>query len=383
VNPYTAQLLNNQSGSSVTNSVAADTLVTGVCTGDYTVLVQDFNACDGVLMLGGSDQAILDTTINTDVAVAVIQDVYCYGASTGEVAVVAPQTDSLYSYIWLDLNGDTVSTIPLASNLPAGDYMLYASYNNITGCTTVETVTVSQNSLIYSNAIVTNASCNGYNDGSIITTTFGGVSPYAHLWSPLGISLSNAINVPAGSYDLTITDANLCSVTESYTVTAPALLTVAVTASQTYILNTSVVGGTPPYSYSWIEQTQTGVILGILSSYIVGSNGTYYVVVTDANNCTSQSNATTYLETGTLDLVSSIDLNIYPNPFRNETTVDFGQRINKAIIKIVDVYGKVVERHELADTDKYIIKRTNKASGVYFMEIEIAKTRLNSKIIIK
>ena len=384
VSPYIAQLINNQSAIVATNSVDANSLVTGVCTGDYTVLVKDNNNCDAVLIFGGSDQAILDTTITTDVTVAVTQDINCYGDYTGEVNVITPQTDTLYSYIWLALNGDTVSEIALANNLPAGDYILYAEYNNITGCTTVDTVTVSQNSLIYSNAIVTNVSCNGGNDGSIITTTLGGVSPYVYLWSPLGATSSNAINVPSGSYDLTITDTtNDCSVIESYTVTAPALLTTTVTPSQTYILNASVVGGTSPYTYSWVEQTQTSVALGALSSYTVGSNGTYYVVVTDANNCTSQSNPTTYLETDILDITSSMDLSIYPNPFRNETTIDFGQRINKATIRIVDVYGKVVERYELADTDKYIIKRTNKASGVYFMEIEIAKIRLNSKIIIK
>jgi hypothetical protein len=384
VSPYTAQLINNQSALVVSvNSVDTNSLVTGVCTGDYTVLVKDTNNCDAVLIFGGSDQAILDTTITTDVTVAVAQDVNCYGDSTGEANVITPQADTLYSYIWLDLNGNTVSEIDLANNLPAGDYILYAEYNNITSCTTVDTVTISQNSLIYSNAIVTNVSCNGGNDGSIITTILGGVSPYVYLWSPLNDTSSNAINVPAGSYDLTITDATNCSVIESYTVTAPALLTTTVTPSQTYILNASVVGGTSPYAYSWVEQTQTNMTLGTLSSYTVGSNGIYYVIVTDANNCTSQSNATTYLETDILDLTSSIDLSIYPNPFRNETTVDFGQRINEATIRIVDVYGKIVERYELADTDKYIIKRTNKSSGVYFMEIEIAKIRLNSKIIIK
>jgi len=171
VSPYTAQLINNQSALVVSvNSVDANSLVTGVCTGDYTVLVKDTNNCDAVLIFGGSDQAILDTTITTDVAVAVTQDVNCYGDSTGEANVITPQSDTLYSYIWLDLNGNTVSEIDLANNLPAGDYILYAEYNNITGCTTVDTVTVSQNSLIYSNAIVTNVSCNGGNDGSIITT---------------------------------------------------------------------------------------------------------------------------------------------------------------------------------------------------------------------
>ena len=383
--PYTAHLLNNQSGITSSHSVDTNGVVDSVCTGDYTVTIEDSHQCDGVLILGGSNQAVLDTTITTDVTVAVTQNVDCYGASTGVVFVVTPQTDTLYSYIWLDLSGDTVGTTTTIDSLLAGDYTLYSGYNNITGCTTVDVVTVLQSSLIHSNTIITNASCNGYNDGSIITITLGGVSPYVYSWSPNSSTSTNAINIPSGFYNLTITDANNCSVTESYTITEPALLATTVTPSQTYILNASVVGGTPSYSYSWREQTQPSVVLGILSSYIVVSYGTYYVKVTDANNCTSQSNTITYSEgpLGTIDFSTALNLRVYPNPFREETTVDFGQRINKATIRIVDVYGKLVESHDLADTDKYIIKRTNKASGIYFMEIEMEGVKMFNKIILE
>jgi hypothetical protein len=109
-------------------------------------------------------------------------------------------------------------------------------------------------------------------------------------------------------------------------------------------------------------------------------------MVTDANDCESASNSTTYDETPSAitDLNKEIHLSVYPNPFRRETTVDFGQTINKATITIVDIYGKLIEIHELINTDKYIIKRTNKASGVYFMEIEIDKQYLNNiKLVIE
>ncbi|MAU35918.1 MAG: hypothetical protein CMD14_00905, partial [Flavobacteriales bacterium] len=53
-----------------------------------------------------------------------------------------------------------------------------------------------------------------------------------------------------------------------------------------------------------------------------------------------------------------------------------------ATIRIVDVYGKFVEKYELLDVDKYIIKRTNKSSGVYFMEIEIDNEELITKKLI-
>ena len=62
--------------------------------------------------------------------------------------------------------------------------------------------------------------------------------------------------------------------------------------------------------------------------------------------------------------------------------VDFGQVVRKATIRIVDVYGKFVEKYELLDVDKYIIKRTNKSSGVYFMEIEIDNEELITKKLI-
>ena len=374
---YTAHLLNNQTGIVSLHSVDSTGRVEGVCTGDYTVLLQDSNFCDGALILGGNDQAVLDTTINTDVSVAVQQDVACYGASTGMVSIVS-STNPAHTYVWEDLSGNLVNP----DSLLAGDYILYSGYSSNAGCTTLDTITISQNNIVYSTSVVTNASCDGDNDGSIVTSTSGGIGPYTYSWSPIPSSSNSVINVPAGSYDLTITDNINCTVIENYIVTAPAILSASVTASQTYILNAAASGGTSPYFYSWIEQSQPGSELGTSSSYTVGSGGVYYVVITDVNGCESASNSTTFIETGTLDL-TSLNLSIYPNPFRDETTIDFGRVIAAAKIKVVDIYGKVIEEYAIKDTDKYIIKRATKASGVYFVEVEIENTRINTKIIVK
>jgi len=386
VAPYEAQLLDIHSGISLPYSVNSSSLVTGVCTGIYTITIKDANNCDGVLLLGGSDEAILDTTITTDVSAVVTQDINCYGSSTGAVSAINPQTSASYSYTWLDLNGNTVSTSSTASSLQAGDYILSSSWNNVAGCTTLDTITILQRSLIFSNAVVNNASCEGRNDGSIITAASGGVGvSYLYSWSPLSATSSSVSNLAAGTYTLTITDANNCSVLESYTVTEPGQLVATVTSSQTYILNASATGGTPPYSYVWEDQNQFGFQVGTGPSYTVGSYGTYYVVVTDANSCESISNSVTYNQ-GPLsigDLNTEIYLRVYPNPFREETTVDFGQRINSAEIRIIDIYGKLIELYEITNSDKYVIKRTDKASGVYFIEVEIDQKILNSKIIIK
>ena len=110
--------------------------------------------------------------------------------------------------------------------------------------------------------------------------------------------------------------------------------------------------------------------LGSNASYTVSSNGSYYVIVTDANGCEDTSDVISF---GTTALISTdvIALNIYPNPFKDETTVDFGMEIKEATITVVDVYGKLLETYNVTNQQAQIIKRNNKASGVYFMEIEI------------
>ena len=152
VAPYTADLLDNQTGLLSTHVVNVLGQAIEVCTGDYTVFVNDAHDCAAVLILGGSDQATLDMTVNTDVSVSQ-QPIICYGNSSGSVSVVNPQTGISYSYLWENANGDTISVDTTVDSLPAGDYTLYSSYNNISGCITTDIITVSQNSLIQSKEI--------------------------------------------------------------------------------------------------------------------------------------------------------------------------------------------------------------------------------------
>mgnify|MGYP005639714881 FL=1 len=183
-----------------------------------------------------------------------------------------------------------------------------------------------------------------------------------------------------------MTDINGCDQDFSYTVNEPSAVVVNVSATQIYILNANATGGTPPYSYSWREQSSSNTSLGSQATYTVGSNGIYYVVVTDDNGCEETSEVTTYNE-GTTGLdnapATNIELNIYPNPFKDATTVDFGRVIKEAKITVVDVYGKLIETHKLESQATYVIKRNTKASGVYFMEIEIEgeKSKIQKLII--
>ena len=119
-------------------------------------------------------------------------------------------------------------------------------------------------------------------------------------------------------------------------------------------------------------------------TYSVFSFGTYYLIVTDANGCEFVTNSIAYTPTGMHEANNVLDIQIYPNPFQDVTTIDFGMLVKKAEIKLFDVLGKLVEEYELADIDKFILDREDKVNGVYFVEIAINSNKKTiSKLVIE
>ncbi|MCC9065764.1 MBG domain-containing protein [Flavobacterium piscisymbiosum] len=155
-------------------------------------------------------------------------------------------------------------------------------------------------STLSSNAVVDNVSCNGASDGSIIINPSGGISPYTFSWDG-GSTAKEITGLISGTYKVTITDANLCSLTESFTITQPN----AFTATQSQIDATcstdgqaavTAIGGTTPYTYLWSPSGATTAIATGLKA------GNHSVLITDANGCTITK---TYIITTTNTLVAN------------------------------------------------------------------------------
>ena len=177
-------------------------------------------------------------------------------------------------------------------------------------------------------------------------------------------------NLTAGTYSLSVTDAEGCQEVDTFEVSQPQVLSVSITQNGYVLTANTPNGGTAPFSYSWREQTSSSIHLQAGATYTVSNYGVYYVIVTDANGCVTESNSFAYEEvTGVEDALTTFS--IYPNPLIQETTVDFGRVIKKATISVVDVYGKQIESYLVSNANKYILKRNNKASGIYFVEIEV------------
>jgi gliding motility-associated-like protein len=142
------------------------------------------------------------------------------------------------------------------------------------------------------NVVATNPLCNGDCNGSITVTPTNGTAPYTYTWTT-GQSTPNITQLCAGNYSVLISDVNGCTVTTPATLIDPAPLqdptmtfTNPVCAGDCNGTATAnPIDGIAPYTFAWNDQqiTQTAVSL---------CQGTYAVVVTDANGCVASNTIT-------------------------------------------------------------------------------------------
>jgi hypothetical protein len=247
--------------------------------GSYTVTVTDANACTTTAT------ATITQPSSAISATATPTNVKCYGASTGSISLTVSGGTPSYTYNWS--NGASTQNI---SSIPSGSYTVTVTDAN--GCLKTASATVTQPSAALSlSATMVNVSCNGGSNASIDLSVSGGTSPYTYLWSN-SATTQDISSLSAGTYSVTVTDANLCTQILSKTITQPAVLSLSVNKVNATCPNTtdgsidlSVSGGTPAYSYAWSNGATTQDLSGLLP-------GTYSVTVTDANGCTKNTSVT-------------------------------------------------------------------------------------------
>lgn len=253
---------------------ATTQIVTGLAAGNHNVIITDGNGCT-------LTKNFTINTTNTLVAATSQTNVLCNGTSTGSATVVPSGAPGPFTYVWSPTGGSDAT----ASNLSAGNYTVTITSAN--GCSQVIPFTITEPAPLAVTPIQTNLPCNGGANGSASVVVTGGTGLYSYSWAPTGGTGSTATGLTAGTYTVTITDANACQATQSFTLTEPAAL-----AASTAITNVScnggsngsatvnVTGGTGDYTYSW---SPTG---GSAATATGLSAGNYSVTITDENDCT-------------------------------------------------------------------------------------------------
>ena len=254
--------------------LVTDSTITGQCAGTLNLTVTDALNCvlNTFIVIGEADSITTNSTFT---------GTSCNGTCDGTASVTPSGGTAPYTYLWS--NG---LTTPSVSNLCLGtDTVTITDFN---GCTKVVIFNITSPNVLTVTTSHTDVSCNGGSNGTATANPLDGTAPYTYSWTdPLAQTIPTAINLPAGTYTVTVTDFNGCSASDVVTINEPSLIVAnEVTTNATCGFNDGTATVAPTggsgagYTYNW---TTLGG-LGIPNPTGLAA-GTYPVIITDGNNC--------------------------------------------------------------------------------------------------
>lgn len=234
-----------------------------------------------------------------------ITNVSCNGGNNGSILLSVTGSTANCTCLWKNSSGTIVKPAgPVASGcnltgVAAGTYTYEVSCGGTISCSGTATINQPTPINIPTVGVVTNVGC-GQNGSINLSTTSGGTPgtgtpPYTYTWLPNLGNTANPTNLSAGSYSVTVTDANGCTATTAPFVVGDTQGDLVVTITSTNVtckdaangtITVTVSGGCPTYIYSWSNPQ------------LVGPNpqnvrpGTYTVTVTDGSNPVESKTAT-------------------------------------------------------------------------------------------
>ncbi len=255
-----------------TTPVQTTSTASGLSAGVYTVIIGDANNCE----------VIANVTVTEPSAPLILSvsgtDPSCAGSMDGSVEVVPTGGTPAYSYEWS--NGINVA---VNSGIGGGTYTVTVTDTN--ACIATASITLTEATALTATAIGETINCDGGSDGDITLTVNDGTPPYSYLWSN-GLNVQNPSGLGIGTYVVTVTDINGCTISASADITSPPVLSAVLTGqgvtcfgSTDAAATATASGGTPPYTYLWDNNETTNSASAL-------SAGLHFLTITDANNCT-------------------------------------------------------------------------------------------------
>lgn len=255
-----------------------DSAATNLVAGTYTVTVIDANMCENDTTL-----TVLDGTAFSLTSDSTAES--CVGTADGSAEVMVQGGTAPFNCQWDSLTG--FQTTWVASNLTAGTYSVMVTDN--TGCTEEMTVIVDGAIPIAATTDSVPTLCFGDSTGQALVSASGGAGTLSFLWdaNTNNQTDSTAVNLPAGTFAVTVTDTNGCMLDTTVTITEPTAVQIQ-TLLQTDIscnglcdgaLEVTAVGGILPYTYNWTPNgPNSNQLTGICA-------GQVQLSVADSNNC--------------------------------------------------------------------------------------------------
>jgi Zn-dependent metalloprotease len=336
------------------NSLATEDL-SGLMSGWYKVIIKDKNDCeliDSVFI----DQPNAPLSVNFNST-----DVNCFGGNDGNIITSVNGGTTPYSFNWN--RGDVTKDLP---NATTGKYILTISDSN--NCVLIDSVIINQPvAAIAVSFTVKNVDCHGSNTGAVTTSITGGTPNYSFNWTG-GLSTQNIATLFTGWYKVIITDANLCTLTDSVFVDEPnalATTTEATTATKDAFngrASVVVAGGTPPYTYLWNDtKLQTDDTARNLKT------GIYIVEVVDFMGCIIRDT----VEVGEAPKIE--DIHLFPNPTSGKVVVTNLESLGLdelITLTLLETNGKELTTFETIGNDRFEFTIGEEfTSGFYYIRI--------------
>jgi hypothetical protein len=353
------------------NNGSTNANLTNLSASSYQVTVKDANDCEV------STNNLLITAPPPVGFTSTIADETCL--QRGSITLNMNNGTLPYTYIW---SHNPNLNQPVANNLIAGNYAV--TVTDDANCTKTQSFVI--RGFTSMSAICTPSPIHCNQQGSIAVTAEGGTAPYTYTWNHTPIPTSNPTvsNLLSGTYVVTVTDRNGCTVEQTATIapyTPLNMVSNPVNQSDNGLgsIQLSVTGGRAPYQYRWNHPAGTNSpIARNLEA------GTYTVTVTDADNCTKNTTII-ILDTRTPTNVSIVQngqaIEIAPNPSFDQFVVSV-KGLTIVQVTCLDEAGKTMAMQDfkLVDGQKAPLPFQIQAAGNYVL---VFKTIDNQKIVKK
>ena len=330
--------------------------IDSLCAGTYAVTAVDGAGCTATETFTVTQPTEILVNAGTTAETAP-------GANDGTAWVAPTGGAPPYGYNWS--NGGVDS---LVINLTPGTYSV--SVTDAAGCEIIESIVVDAFACLGTiEAAYLDPSCFTSCDGSASVALIGGVGPITYAWST-GDTTNNILELCAGSYDVTITDVGQnCAANLTFDLVEPDSLFISVdqvihvTDSTQGSIFISPVGGTPEYSFVWLDAF--GNVISNTEDLVGVGPGIYYPGVVDVNGCSFFVDGIEVLDNSTVSTITLINSNVrlFPNPASEQVFIAIDD-ITGYHIQLRSMDGRVIRSWQEEETlDVHSIP-----AGVYLLE---------------
>jgi len=343
--------------------------LTGLQSGIITITIADANGCifeEEVLIPTPNPLSLSAQGINGNCGLSASAEIIISGGTP-------PFT----------VNWDNGDTGPFINGLETGDYSaIVTDANGCESSTEVVSVVKEFNPLTF-DVSTTDASCDDTEDGRIVldVTNLDELTGVEFLWND-GVITQNRLNLPGGTYTVTVTDELGCEYILSREVLAPAPIaatynTESGSTNTLFDVSVNATGGAGTYSYDWSDGST-----GFLNEGL--AIGEYTVTITDANGCSSILDVVvdgSVSVLNNLDIIAEFDLS--PNPTTGAFILDVTlTEVSDIQVTVFDILGQQILNNAYRGTKlNEKLDLQDHAAGTYFVRIHNELGQLTKKLI--